>query len=174
MTTADGKKKEALHWRKPALLRREYTLWVGDTALAWLRQEGWFPTRAYIYEQSGESAPLLRVERRGIWRQKLHVKTLDDRFPHAAPTDLSWRGETWLALDNGRSYHLRPTNFWQTQWELRDEQGNLCFALRRNAWGFGGEILPGPVSLPPDQMRFLLYVAWNVIIMKMDDQAAAA
>jgi hypothetical protein len=174
MKTADGQAKETLRWRKPSLLRREYELWIGDTPLAWLRQSGWFPVQAHVFEQPKQADPVLQVARQGVWRQKLLVKTLDLRLPQVAPAALSWQGEARLALDNGRSYHLRPSNFWQMEWELRDEQGTLCFTLRRDTWGFGGEIRPGPASLSPDEWRLLLYLAWNVVIMKLDDQVVAA
>lgn len=173
MSGFDLAKKERLFWRKPKMFRREYELLLDGKPLAWLRQRGWFPVQADVFEHP-EAEPVLCVTRRGLWRQTVHVKTLDMRLPHAYPAALSWRGELTLLLDNGRSYRFRPANFWHTHWELRDETGRLCLTFRRNGWGFGGEVWLEDLSLPPDELRFLIYVAWNVVIMKMDDQAAAA
>jgi hypothetical protein len=174
MMKSDHWPKEKLTWRKSSLLRREYELLAGDQLVAFLRQTGWFPVRAAVFPHPKAIEPLLQVERRGIWRQKLHIKTLDYSLPQMSAADLSWRGEVKLVLDNGRSYHLRPANIWHTLWELGDERGNRCLTLQRNGWGFGGEIWTEDVPLPADELRYLIYVAWNVIIMKMDDAAAAA
>jgi len=174
MMKAATVEKEKMTWRKPRLLGREYELLLKGQPLAYLRQTGWWPVQAHVFEGVGATDPVLRATRSGVWRQKLHVKTLDYRLPQMTPADLSWRGEVKIELDNGRAYHFHPTNFWQTQWELNDAQGTPCLFVHRNTWGFGGEIVPGDAALLPDEMRFLIYVAWNVIIMKMDDQAAAA
>jgi len=166
--------KEKMTWRKPRLLKREYELTLKEQPLAYVRQTGWWPVQAHVFESATATDPVLRVTRSGMWRQKLHVKTLDYRFPQMAPADLSWRGEVRLELDNGRFYHFHPANFWQTRWELCDALGTPCLTLQRNTWNSGGEITLGDVSLSPDEMQFLIYVAWNILIMKMDDQAAAA
>ncbi len=85
--------------------------------------------QAHVFEQPNQPEPVLQVTRRGVWRQKLLVKTLDNRLPQVTPTPLSWQGVAKLVLDNGRFYHFRPANFWQTRWELRDESGALCLTF---------------------------------------------
>jgi len=163
MTKSWSWEKENLTWRKPHFMKREYELLLHGQLVASLRQRGWFPVQAEVFEGPEAMEPVLRVERKGWWRQKLHAKTLDYRFPQMPPADLSWRGEAKFKFDNGRSYSFHPTNFWQTQWELCDSQGICCLSIKRNAWNSGGEVVPGAAHLSPEEMRFLIYLAWNII-----------
>ncbi len=175
MTTRDPAVKEKLTWRRPRMFRREYEMMVKEQMVACLRQTGFFSWQAEIFEGGWSTAPVLQVQRTGAFRQKLHVKSLDYRFPHLTkPTPISLRGEVTLELDNGRSYHFGPTNFWQTRWQLKDEVGKEYLDIQRNKWGFGGEITITNSNLPQDELLFLLYVTWYVVILKMEDQAAAA
>ncbi len=175
MTILDSTVKEKLTWRRPRLFRREYELQVKEQLVACLRQTGFFSWQAEIFAGGWSGEPVLRVQRTGAFRQKLHVENLDYRFPQVLkPAPISWRGEVTLVLDNGRSYHFGPTNFWQTHWQLSDELGQECLILQRSKWGFGGEMTVVNPDLPQDELLFLIYVAWYIIILKMEDQAAAA
>ncbi|MCB8920558.1 MAG: hypothetical protein H6662_03150 [Ardenticatenaceae bacterium] len=175
MTMFDSVVKEVLTWQRPRLFRREYDLRVKEQQVAVLRQTGFFNGRAEIYEGLDGRTPVLELGRSGMFRQKLHVKVLDYRFPHITkPAPLNLRGETWLALENGRNYHFQPTNFWQTRWTLTDDQGQEYLALQRNNWGFGGTITIAESDLSQDELLFLIYVAWYITILKMEDQSAAA
>ncbi len=175
MTTLDLAVKEILTWRRPGMFRREYELLVKEQMVACLRHRGFFSWQAEIFEGGWTGTPVLHVQRTGAFRQKLHVTNLDYRFPHVLkPVPISWRGEVTLDLDNGRSYHFGPTNFWHTRWQLSDEVGQACLTMQRSKWGFGGEITIANLNLPQDELLFLLYVAWYMVIMKIEDQAAAA
>ena len=110
--TWDQTVKETLTWRRPRFFRSEYELRVKQQLVAFFRRTGFFNWRAEIYEGEERNTPVLEYRRSGVFHQKVTVKSLDYRFPQVSnPIPLSLRGEFWLALDNGRTYHFRPTNF---------------------------------------------------------------
>lgn len=167
--------KKELTWRRPRLLRREYELEVAGQVMARMFQVGLLRPQAEIYETDGPDLMLvLRFERTGFFRQKLHAKAVDLRFPTMSPAPLSWRGEATLSLDNGRTYTWRPANFWQTQWLLVDEWERQLIHIKRNALGYGGRVSIQENDLERDELLFLLYLGWYLVILKLDDSAAAA
>lgn len=167
--------KRELTWRRPKLFRREYALEVAEQEVARLVQVGFLRPQAEIYELDGPDWTLvLRFQRIGVFRQKLHAKTVDLRFPTLPPAALSWKGETTLKLDTGRHYTWRPANFWQTEWELLDEVGQELVRIKRNTWGYGGQISVRENDLEKEELLFLLYLGWYLVILKLDDSTAAA
>lgn len=167
--------KMTLTWRRPRMFRREYELLAGEQLVACQRLKGVMSWQGEIFTGGWAGELALRFRRSGVLRPKLYIEALDLRFPGVAkPAPISLRGEVNLVLDNGRSYHFRPANFWHTRWQLNDEQGLECLILQRSKWGFGGEMTILNPNLPQDELLFLIYVAWHITILKMEEQAAAA
>jgi hypothetical protein len=167
--------KQVLTWRRPRLLRREFELEMAGHEIARLVQVGFLRPQAEIYEIAGsEERLVLTFGRTGIFRQKLHAKTADLRFPTMKPAALSWRGEAAIQLDNGRRYTWQPANFWQTEWQLTDEVGRELVHIKRNTWGYGGQLSVRENDLDKEELSFLLYLGWYLVILKLDDSAAAA
>jgi hypothetical protein len=175
MVTEKQLEKQEVTWHRPRFLRREYELVVVGQVMARLRQVGFLRPQAEIFEVAGlDSELVLKCERTGLFRQKLHIKTVDLRFPTTPPAGLSWKGEITLHLDNGRIYNWRPANFWQKHWLLTDESGRELMRIERKTIGYGGQISIQENDLEAEEERFLLYVGWYLVILKMDDGAAAA
>jgi len=175
MMTFDPAVKEVMTWRRSRFFRSEYELQVKQQLVAFFRRTGFFNWQAEIYEGEERNVPVLEYRRSGVFHQKVSVKPLDYRFSQVSkPIPVSLRGELWLELDNGRTYHFRPTNFWQTRWALTDEREQECLTFQRSSWGFGGKITINNAELSQDELLFLIYTTWCIVIMKMEDQAAAS
>jgi hypothetical protein len=164
-----------MSWLRPRLVKREYELNAAGTTVARLHQTGFLRAQAELLEVDGlETRTVLELSRTGLFRQYLHVKSLDFRLPTMAPALISWNGRTTLVLDNGLAYTWRPNNLWQTHWVLSDDTGAELIHIKRNPLGYGGNVNIEPNEIDADRLLFMLYVGWYLVILKMDDAAAAA
>lgn len=163
--------KGVLTWHKTSLFGRDYELLAGDQVVARLERRGFFNVTTQILE-AGE--PLLEIRQSGIFTRSVHVKLLTYRFPAIVEAETSWQGHSYFVFDDGRRFTLRVENFWQTVWQLYDEDEQPLVGIKRQTWGTGGTVTVFDSDLETDELNLLLYLCWHVVVMKMEESAAAA
>lgn len=169
--TSDTAAKGILTWRKTSLFGRDYELLAAEQIVARLQRRGFFNVTTQVLE-AGE--PVLEIRQRGIFTRSVHVKPFTYRFPTLADAETSWKGDTYFMLDDGRRFTLRVENFWQTIWQLYDEDDLPIARINRETWGNGGSITIFDAELKADELNLLLYLCWHIVVMKMEESAAAA
>ena len=168
--------KAEMTWRQPSIWRREYELRVKEQTVALLTQRGIVNVETEIHEPDGlgKFQPVLLCRRSGILRQEIHVKLLDPRFPPIKPASLSLGGAARFVLPDGRAFLFAPENFWQSRWLLQHEEGAILARFTRNTLGRDGDLLLYDHDLEEEIFVFLLYLAWYVLVIKLQDAAAAS
>jgi hypothetical protein len=160
-----------LEWRQPEALHRFYQLASNGEEVATLRFEkrnGSLATGAYgeaewTFKRAGFLSPRVSIRESGT----------ETDIAIFTPT---WTGRGWLVFDSGRRYHLRPTNFWATEWAFETEDGSQTVVLSGSHGLFkqGGHarVAESAASLP--QTPVMLLLIWYLRILMNEDASAGA
>ena len=109
---------DELEWRQPEARQRLYELTRNAETIATLRFEkrsGSLATGQYGKDQ-------WTLKRTGFLSPRVLIREIgsDQELAIFTPT---WTGGGWLTFTSGRRYHLRSTNFWQTEWAFEAVDG---------------------------------------------------
>jgi hypothetical protein len=160
-----------LEWRQPEMVRRFFELGDSGTEVASLRFESGFGSLAtgqcgegtWTFKRSGFLSPKVTV-REGATGQELAVFTP------------GWNGSGWVAFRAGSRYHLRPTNFWRTEWNFETEDGRVLVTLagRPHLFKQGGAATVAEPAATLPETPVLLLLMWYVRVLMHEDAAAGA
>jgi hypothetical protein len=160
-----------LEWRQPEALHRSYQLTQNGDAIATLRFEkyggslatGEFGQAQWTLKRTGFLSPRVLIRQTGS----------DQDLATFTPT---WTGSGWLALNSGRRYQLKSTNFWATEWQFQAEDGSPMVQITgpHGLFKQGGhvKVTESAASLPETPLMLLLI--WYLRILMNEDASAGA
>ena len=166
---------DELEWRQPEARQRLYELTRSGESVATLRFEkrsGSLATGQYGNDQ-------WTLKRTGFLSPRVLIREIgsDQELAIFTPT---WTGAGWLTFTSGRTsgrrYHLRSTNFWQTEWAFEAVDGAPVIILTgpHGVFKQGGHarVSESAASLP--ETPVLLLLIWYLRILMNEDASAVA
>jgi hypothetical protein len=162
---------DELEWRQPEARQRLYELTRNAETIATLRFEkrsGSLATGQYGKDQ-------WTLKRTGFLSPRVLIREIgsDQELAIFTPT---WTGGGWLTFTSGRRYHLRSTNFWQTEWAFEAVDGAPVIILTgpHGVFKQGGHarVSESAASLP--ETPVLLLLIWYLRILMNEDASAVA
>jgi hypothetical protein len=163
--------QDELEWRQPEARHRLYQLTRNGETIATLRFEkfsGSLATGEYAQKQ-------WTLKRTGFLSPRVLVREAGSEVDLAIFTP-GWTGQGWLMFNSGRRYHLRSTNFWQTEWAFDAEEGSPAVILTgpHGVFKQGGRatVTESSASLP--ETPVLLLLIWYLRILMNEDASAVA
>lgn len=162
---------QELEWRQSSMLQRSYDLTHKEHAIASLRFENIFGTKA-----TGQYAEeIWTFKRTGFLSPKVSVRAAGSDADIAVFTP-GWTGSGWVEFGSGPRYQLRHTNFWGTEWSFEAADGATMLKLTGNhglmKMGAKAEITPAAAALP--ELPVLLLLIWYVRVLVHADMAGGA
>jgi hypothetical protein len=162
---------DELEWRQPEARQRLYQLTRSGETIATLRfakHSGSLATGEYGNDQ-------WTLKRTGFLAPRVLIREIgsDQELAIFTPT---WTGAGWLTFTSGRRYHLRSTNFWQTEWAFEADDGTPVIILTgpHGVFKQGGhaKVSESAASLP--ETPVLLLLIWYLRILMNEDASAVA
>lgn len=160
-----------LEWRQPEALQRLYQLTRNGEVIATLR----FEKRSGSLATGEFGEHQWTLKRTGFLSPRVSVREPDSEADLAMFTP-GWTGAGWLTFNSGRRYHLRSTNFWQTEWTFESEAGTPAIILTGPHGMFkqGGHAKVSESAASLTETPVLLLLIWYLRILMNEDASAAA
>jgi hypothetical protein len=160
-----------LEWRQLETGRRLYQLTRNGETIANLR----FEKRCGSLATGEYGQGKWTLKRTGFLSPRVLIREAGSDADIAMFTP-GWTGSGWLAFTSGRRYHLRPTNFWATEWAFVAEDGSPTVILTgpHGLFKQGGHarVTESAASLPETPVMILLI--WYLRILMNEDASAVA
>ena len=159
-----------LDWQQPNLFKMEYELKSGDSLLATLRFRSSWGTFATAEAADG----CWTFKRVGFWQTKVTIHPCNSENELAFFKNNTWRDGGTLLFPDTRKY-LANTNFWQTQYEFKTENGEPLIHFQN-----GGFVRPSAkVTIQEGakailELSWIVSLGWYLIIMMQNDSSSAA
>jgi len=158
-----------LVWVQPARLKQEFDLTAGVEVVGTLR---WNRASLATAETAGQS---WTFKREGFWHPRITVRLpgSDDNIATFQP---GWGGGGTLDLAWGPHVRFAAANFWHSQWDWIDAQGQpvVHFKSHQGLLKVEGqvEIEPGGIELP--DLPLLVVLGWYLLVLFARDAAASS
>jgi hypothetical protein len=159
-----------LEWQQPNLFKMEYELKSSDSLLATLHFRSSWGTFATAKTADG----CWTFKRVGFWQTRVTIHPCDSEDEIAVFKNNTWSDGGTLLFPDTRKY-LANTNFWQTQYEFKTENGEPLIHFQN-----GGFVRPSAkVTIQESakaipELSWMVALGWYLIIMLQNDSAAAA
>jgi hypothetical protein len=160
-----------LEWRQPDACRRVHQLTLDGREVGSLRFETSLGSRA-----TGECGPSKwTFKRTGFLSPRVSVREAGSDSDIAIFTP-SWTGSGWVAFSAGRRYHLRPTNFWATEWAFETADGTPAIIVRgpHGLFKQGGYATVAQTVAGLPEAPVLLLLIWYLRVLMNEDASAVA
>lgn len=160
---------QELEWSQPKAMRRFFTLMNGPSEIASLR----FESRSLA---TGEyNGGTWTFKRTGFLSPKITVRPGGSDGDCAVFTP-GWTGSGTVAFATGPRYHLRPSNFWRTEWTFEAEDGRVLATLsgRPHLFKQGGIATLTEVAANLAEAPVLLLLMWYVRVLIHEEEATGA
>ena len=160
-----------LEWVQRDAFRRVHQLILNGREISALRFEKSLGSLA-----TGECGPSTwTFKRTGFLSPRVSVREAGSDTDIAIFTP-SWTGSGWVAFSSGKRYHLRPTNFWGSEWAFATADGTPVIAVR-GPHGFckqGGyaTVAQSVAGLP--EAPVLLLLIWYLRLLMNEDASVVA
>lgn len=164
-----------LYWVQPKTLSREFELRNEVGTLATLEFGTAFGSFATARTSSGEWS----LKRMGFFKPVVTVREAGQE------TNIGVYRPRWTGTDgdlelNGRRYTFKTSNFWATQFEVRDSADRPLIAYRAGAKKrtFGdlfktqAEVIILEPRTHPGDLALLVIVGWYIIVLHNEDSTA--
>ena len=160
-----------LEWRQNSALSRSYELSAGDSLLARLQFQSLFGSLALA--DTGESS--WTFKRTGFLTPVVTARRAGDE-EDVATYEPNWSGNRGrLHLAGGETLLLRSTNFWNTEWSLRDGNDHpLLVFHNRGMLQHGATVEASEKLHGREDAGLLICLTWYVLLLYMQDAAVAA
>ena len=159
-----------LEWQQPKLFKMEYELKSGDSLLATLRFRSSWGTFATAQSADG----CWTFKRVGFWQTRVTVHACDSEDELAVYKNNTWSDGGTLLFPDTRKY-LANTNFWQTQYEFKTENGEPLIHFQND--GFvrpSAKVTIQESARAIPELSWMVALGWYMIIMMQNDSASAA
>lgn len=166
-----------LYWVQPRTLTREFELRNDVGVLATLKFETPFGSLATARASSGTWS----LKRIGFFRPVITVREID-KEDNIAVYRPRWTGAEGDVDLNDQTYAFRTSNFWATQFDIRDSDGHLLITYRsgskKHALGdlfkTQAEVSVADPGANPEVLALLILIGWYIIVLHNEDSAAIA
>jgi len=160
-----------LRWEQPNTFKLEYSLLSGDQEAANLQFRSAFGSFATARSADG----CWTFKRVGFFQTRVTIRDCNSEADIAVFHNNTWTSGGSLELLDGRRYPA-STNFWQTQFEFRTEQGEQLIQYTKIGGFFHSSaqvlILPAAIAIP--ELPWMVILGWYLAILMQQDAAAAA
>jgi hypothetical protein len=158
-------------WVQPSAMKHEFELHAGDAVAATLRFRSSFGTFATAESADGTWT----FKRMGFWQTRASVRVAGADTDLAVFHNNTWRHGGTLETPDGR--HLTAnTNFWETEFEFRDESGTPLVSYR-NITGvlhLSSHVEVHAAAGELAALPWLVPLGWYLALLMRSDSAAAA
>ena len=161
---------QPLEWRQPKLLKMEYELKSEDSLLATLRFRSSWGTFATAETADG----CWTFKRVGFLRTKVTIRPCNSEVEIAAFKNDTRSDGGSLLFPDSRKY-LANTNFWQTQYDFKSENGEPLIHFQNVGFvrASAKVTIYESAKLIPE-LSWIVALGWYFIIMMNDDSSSAA
>ncbi len=166
-----------LKWEQPPMFAREYELneQAGIAPLATLQWVATFGTRA-IATGNGRT---YTYEREGFLNQRIAIREGDSKGGEPlAVFKPSWNGTGTLTFANGRVFHWKSTNIWQSEWKwVTPDEGEIMHFARdrklKRMLRSEAKMMLHPAAADFPEVEVLVSLGWYLLLLRDQDAASA-
>lgn len=170
MIEFDARRLNGLEWQQESAFGRRHQLKAGDSVLAELNFVKVLGTLA----EARTASAAWTFKRRGAFTTVVGVRRLGEEREIATFTP-NWAGtKGLLKLEGAGEFQLRSANFWASQWELADAEGQEF--LRYQSQGIlksGARLELSERAKHHPQAALLVLLTWYVLLLFQMDGAAS-
>ncbi|MBN1248121.1 MAG: hypothetical protein JXC32_10720 [Anaerolineae bacterium] len=166
-----------LCWVQPRTLSREFELRNEAGTLATLTFETALGSLATARTSSGEWS----LKRMGFFKPVVTVREAGEEA-NVAVYRPRWTGAEGDLELGGHQYRFKTSNFWATQFEIRDSADRLLISyhagVKKHTFGdlfkTQAEVSVVQHGADPNELALLIIIGWYIIVLHNEDSSAVA
>jgi hypothetical protein len=167
----DPRQLNALEWKQPSAFVRRYELRTGDSTLAVVS----FSKSLGSLAEAHTAGEAWTFKRRGMLSTIVGARVAGTEQDVAVyrPNFTGTRGT--IRIRGGESLELRSTGFWASEWVVRTEAQEVLLRFHNHGlMRSGAHVEVMDPAKRRDDLGLLLAFAWYLLLLHMEDGAAAA
>lgn len=162
---------DAIEWVQPSAMSRAWELRDGDRTAGLLTFRSAFGSLAAAQFEAGAWT----FKRTGFFSPKVTARREGEETDIAVYEPAFSRSKGVLRLAGGETLHVHSTNFWQTEWTLSDDAGNLLIECHnRGVFRRGARVNVSDTGRRRPDLSMLVGLFWYILVLYMEDSAAVA
>jgi hypothetical protein len=167
----DPRQLNALEWKQPSAFVRRYELLSGDSQLAVVS----FSKSLGSLAEAQTAGEAWTFKRRGMLSTTVGARIAGTEQDVAVyrPNFTGTRGT--IRIKGGEALELRSTGFWASEWVVRTEEQEVLLRFHNHGlMRSGAHVEVMEAANRRDDLGLLLTFAWYLLLLHMEDSAAAA